>query len=93
MLAGLGVYALALHAFGTSWRLGIDRQTSGDLVNGRIFARSRNPVYLALSLLTLGASLVPGRLVLLLLAGVFPIYFPHLVRREERFLADQCGEA
>jgi protein-S-isoprenylcysteine O-methyltransferase Ste14 len=93
MAAGLAVYGLALHAFGSSWRLGIDRERAGVLVTGGIFGRSRNPVYLGLALLVVGVFLVLGRLVLLLLAIVFLVYFQFLIRREERFLAEHYGNA
>jgi protein-S-isoprenylcysteine O-methyltransferase Ste14 len=93
MVAGLVVYGLALHAFGSSWRLGIDRDRPGALVTGGIFARSRNPVYLGLALLAFGVFLVLGRLVLLLLATVFLVYFQFLIRREQRFLAEHYGNA
>lgn len=91
--AGLLVYGLALHAFGSSWRLGIDRERPGSLVTGGIFARSRNPVYLGLALLAAGTFLVLDRLVLLLLAIAFPLYLRHMVRREERFLAQHYGDS
>lgn len=93
LAAGLLVYALALRAFGASWRLGIDRERPGALVTGGIFARSRNPVYLGLLLLALGSFLVLGRLILLLLAAVFALYFRQLVAREERFLLGHYGDA
>jgi protein-S-isoprenylcysteine O-methyltransferase Ste14 len=93
MLAGLVVYGLALHALGSAWRLGIDRERSGELVTHGIFARSRNPVYLGLTLLAAGVFLALGRPVLLLLAGVFWIYFRHLVAREEEFLREHYGDA
>jgi protein-S-isoprenylcysteine O-methyltransferase Ste14 len=93
MAAGLVVYGLALCAFGSSWRLGIDRDRPGVLVTGGIFARSRNPVYLGLALLAAGVFLVLGRLVLLVLAIVFLVYFRFLIRREERFLVEHYGDA
>lgn len=93
MATGLAVYGLALQAFGSSWRLGIDRDRPGALVTGGIFGRSRNPVYLGLALLSGGVFLALGRLVLLVLAILFVVYFRFLVRREERFLAEQYGEA
>jgi protein-S-isoprenylcysteine O-methyltransferase Ste14 len=92
MAAGLVVYGLALRAFGSSWRLGIDRDRPGELVTNGVFTRSRNPVYLGLELLAAGSFLVLGRLVLLLLALVFAIYFQRLVRREERFLVQHYGD-
>jgi protein-S-isoprenylcysteine O-methyltransferase Ste14 len=93
MTAGIAVYGLALRAFGSSWRLGIDRDRPGPLVTGGIFARSRNPIYLGLTLLAVGVFLVVGRLVLLLLAITWPVYCHFLVRREERFLMQHYGDA
>jgi len=93
MAAGLGLYGLALDAIGSSWRLGIDRERPGVLVTCGIFTRSRNPVYLGLTLLAVGVFLVLGRLVLLVLAVVFVVYFQFLIRREERFLAEHYGDA
>ncbi len=93
MTLGIAVYGLALRAFGSSWRLGIDRDRPGPLVTGGVFARSRNPIYLALTLSTVGVFLVLGRLVLLLLAIMGAVYFHFLVRREERFLTQQYGDS
>jgi protein-S-isoprenylcysteine O-methyltransferase Ste14 len=93
MAAGLVSYGLALHALGASWRMYIDRDPSGELVTRGIFARSRNPIYLGLTLLAAGVFLALGRLVLLLVAGVFWSYFVHLVRREEQFLRERYGDA
>lgn len=92
MATGLVVYGLALHAFGSSWRLGIDRERPGPLVTRGIFGRSRNPIYLGLVLLAVGAFLVLGRLVLLVLALLFAAYFQLVIRREERFLAERHGD-
>ena len=93
MTAGIAVYGFALYAFGSSWRLGIDRDRPGPLVTVGIFARSRNPIYLGLTLLAVGAFLVVGRLVLLLLAIMDVVYFHFLIRREERFLTQHYGDA
>lgn len=93
MTAGIVVYGLALRAFGSSWRLGIDRDRPGPLVTAGIFARSRNPIYLGLTLLTVGVFLVLGRLVLLLLSIALVVYLHFLVRREERFLTQHYGDA
>ncbi len=92
MSAGIAVYGLALHAFGSSWRLGIDRDRPGTLVTGGIFSHSRNPIYLSLMLVAVGVFLVLGQLVLLLLAIVSSVYFHFLVRREERFLMQHYGD-
>lgn len=93
LLTGLVIYALALRAFGASWRLGIDRDTPGALVTDGIFAWTRNPIYVSLELLLTGSFLVQGRLVFLLLALVNMVLFHSLIRREERFLAQAYGES
>ncbi len=93
LATGLAAYGLALRAFGGSWRLGIDRERPGALVTGGIFARSRNPIYLALTLLAVGSFLVLDRLVLGILAALFALYFRQLIRREEAFLREHYGEA
>ena len=92
LVAGLVVYGLALQAFGPSWRFTIDREHAGELMTGGIFARTRNPIYLGLSLLAFGSSLLLGRPILLVLTLVFVVYFAHLIRREEAFLRAHYGE-
>jgi hypothetical protein len=91
--AGVGLYVLALRDLGASWRFTIDRERSGELVTTGVFAFSRNPIYLALALLALGVSLALFSLLLILLACAALLYFQHLIRREERFLAAHYGEA
>lgn len=93
LLLGLAVYGLALYAFGTSWRLGIDREKPGALVTHGVFARSRNPIYVGLDLLAIGAFLIRGRLLFLLLAVVLVGLLHRQIRREERFLEDHYGDA
>jgi demethylmenaquinone methyltransferase/2-methoxy-6-polyprenyl-1,4-benzoquinol methylase len=90
---GVSLYVLALRDFGASWRFTTDRERPGELVTTGVFALSRNPVYLALTLLALGVSLALGSAALILLVCAAPLYFQHLIRREERFLAAHCGEA
>jgi len=93
LVASVVIYLLALRAFGDSWRIGIDREHPGPLVTGGIFAWSRNPVYVSLNLLAIGAFLTLGRAALLVLAPVIAIFFDLLIRREERFLAATYGDA
>jgi protein-S-isoprenylcysteine O-methyltransferase Ste14 len=93
MLGGFLLWLAAMRAMGSSWRIGIDRDTPGMLVTQGIFARTRNPIYAGFILLMIGGCLMQGRLILLLLASIV-IPLLHLqVRREERFLARAHGEA
>lgn len=93
LVASVLLYVAALRAFGTSWRLGIDRERPGALVTGGIFAWTRHPIYVSLDLLILGSVLVQGRLILLLLALLHVGMFHQLMLREERFLAEKYGAA
>jgi len=85
--AGVALYVLALRDLGLSWRFTIDRERPGELVTHGIFARSRNPIYVALMLLAAGVALMLGSPLLIVLACACPLYFALLVRREETFLA------
>jgi protein-S-isoprenylcysteine O-methyltransferase Ste14 len=93
MVAGLGMYVAALGAFGDSWRLGIDREKAGALVTTGIFARSRNPIYLALDLLLFGSFAVQGRALFGVLAVLTAGLLHELILREERFLQAHYGAA
>jgi protein-S-isoprenylcysteine O-methyltransferase Ste14 len=100
LAAGVVLYAAALLAMGDSWRMGIDRDAhrspdsgqSATLVTTGVYARSRNPIYLAFDLIFLGSFAVHGR-VILLIAAVVLVPFLHVqILREERFLAAVYGE-
>lgn len=91
-LAGLVIYGLALRAMGASWRIGIDRDRPGALITSGIFAWSRNPIYVSLDLLAIGAFLIQGRLIFLLFAIAFLGVFHVQIRREERFLSEAYRE-
>jgi protein-S-isoprenylcysteine O-methyltransferase Ste14 len=91
--AAVALYVVALRDLGLSWRFTIDRERPGELVTHGIFARSRNPIYVALMLLAAGVALMLGSPLLVALACACPLYFATLVRREEAFLARHYGQA
>jgi protein-S-isoprenylcysteine O-methyltransferase Ste14 len=91
LLAAPVLFAAALRSFADSWRIGIDREQPGPLVTGGAFAWNRNPIYTAFDLIIIGAFLVHGRGVFLLL-GISLVLLVHgIVLREERFLQKQYG--
>jgi len=92
-VAAVALYALALRDLGLSWRFTIDRERPGELVTHGVFARTRNPIYVALMLLAAGVALMLGSPLLIALACGCPLYFGALVRREEAFLAGHYGRA
>lgn len=95
VLLGVAValYAVALRAFGRSWRLGIDREKPGPLATGGVLAWSRNPLFLAFDLLLTGTFLVAGRPPFLLLGIAVAAVLHAQILREERFLSSAYGEA
>ena len=100
LAAGVAVFALAMRAMGVSFRMGIDRAAPGSqaglepaaLVTHGIFARSRNPIYLAFDLISLGSFAIHGRVVFLLAAIAMAAAFHVQILREERFLAAAYGD-
>lgn len=91
-LGGVALYVRAMLDMGASWRFTIDRSRAGTLVTSGVFARSRNPIYLALALVALGIALAVGSALAILLACAAPPYLHVLVLREERFLSAHYGE-
>jgi protein-S-isoprenylcysteine O-methyltransferase Ste14 len=93
VLAAPVLFAAALRSMGTSWRIGIDRRQPGQLVTSGVFGWSRNPIYLAFDLVVIGAFLIHGRVVYLILGAAVVLLIHAVVLREERFLDAQYGEA
>jgi protein-S-isoprenylcysteine O-methyltransferase Ste14 len=93
ILAAPVLFTAALRSMGTSWRIGIDREQPGPLVTGGLFAWSRNPIYLAFDLVAIGAFLIHGRVIFLILGAAIVLLIHAVVLREERFLEADYGEA
>jgi len=89
--AGLVIFALALAAFGTAWRVGIDEEKSNELVTGGIFAFSRNPIFLFMDMFFLGVFLVyPDWIFLAFFVG-FALGIHRQILNEEKFLRTRFG--
>ena len=85
-------FALAFLHMGRSWRIGIDEDAREELVTHGLFAWSRNPIFLALDLLALGAALQTGK-PLFLVGAVLVMVGVHVqILREEAFLRTALGE-
>jgi protein-S-isoprenylcysteine O-methyltransferase Ste14 len=93
VVSGLGLFALALAAFGDGWRVGIDTEHSGELVTRGVFGISRNPIFVFMNAYAVGTFLLSGRLVFLIFALLAVAALHSQIRREEAFLEDAYGEA
>ena len=90
---GLIIFILAFFSFGNSWRIGIDREKSGALVTKGIFSITRNPIFVAFDLMSLGIFLVNGTWFFLVFALLALITVHSQILREEKFLTQRYGEA
>jgi protein-S-isoprenylcysteine O-methyltransferase Ste14 len=89
--AGLGVLALSLVSFGTSFRVGIDVEQPDQLVTSGIFGFTRNPMYVAFGSVLLGQFLVfPHWIRLVYFVGAV-LLFHRQVLREEGFMRQHYG--
>ena len=86
------LYLLALHSMKASWRIGIDRESGGDLVTGGVYRYSRNPIYVMMVMITFGVFLMSGSLLFLLAMFATTVYVHIQIRSEERFLSNKYGE-
>ena len=92
LIAAPILFAASIHSLGISWRMGVDRQSPGPLMTGGLYAWSRNPIYAAFDLAFLGAFLIHGRTILLLLAVALILQLHGIILREERFLTERFGD-
>lgn len=92
VVVGLGIFIYALASFGTSWRVGIDTQTPGDLVTTGIFAFSRNPIFVFIDLYFVGTFLINGTLIFLFFAGLMLLGLHYQIVQEEKFLTQTYGD-
>ena len=91
VIFGLVTFILAFFSFGSSWRIGIDRQTPGTLVTEGIFSITRNPIYLAFDLLFVGIFLINGTWFFMIFTLLAIVACHFQILREEEFLRRQYG--
>ncbi len=90
---GLLLFILALAAFGSSWRVGIDDERPGDLVTKGVFSLTRNPIFVALDLFLVGTFLVYSNLFFLVFALGAALGIHHQIVQEERHLLRCYGDS
>lgn len=93
LFGSVGLFTWALVSFGSSWRVGIDRELPGALVTEGVFSYTRNPIFLAMDAFFTGTFLVQGT-AFFLAAALIAIVGTHAqILQEEEFLARRYGEA
>jgi protein-S-isoprenylcysteine O-methyltransferase Ste14 len=94
LLCGLGLALLgwSLVSFGQSFRVGIDLETTDRLVTTGAFGLTRNPIYVAFSIILLGQFLVFPNWILLLYTCAGEWLFHRQILREEEFLKKHYRE-
>jgi protein-S-isoprenylcysteine O-methyltransferase Ste14 len=85
MILGGGLIIAAQMGMGSSWRIGLDRERTG-LVTTGLFAWSRNPTFLGMMAVVLGAFLVAPTAVTAAVFSVAWVAFSVQIRTEEEHL-------
>lgn len=89
--AGLGLMVATLVPFSSSFRIGIDTERPDNLITTGVFAHSRNPMYVAFTVVLSGEFLVLPHWLPLLYLFAFVALFHRQVLREEAYLASHYG--
>jgi protein-S-isoprenylcysteine O-methyltransferase Ste14 len=89
IFVGLIVFCLALISFNSSWRVGIDTVSPGDLITTGVFSVSRNPIFLSMDLYFLGTFLIYNNLFFLMCFICIAVGFQFQIRQEETFLIER----
>lgn len=94
-LEGLGivVFVIASRQMKSSWRAGVDSQSSDALIHSGLFSVSRNPVYLSMFLFLAGTVLVIGTFPILGYAVIGAGLIHFQVRQEEKAMRQRFPDA
>jgi len=92
IFVGLIVFCLSLISFNSSWRVGIDTVSPGDLITTGVFSVSRNPIFLSMDLYFLGTFLIYSNLFFLMCFVCIALGFQFQIRQEETFLIERYGD-
>jgi protein-S-isoprenylcysteine O-methyltransferase Ste14 len=92
-LAGLAMLLWSLISFGRSFRIGIDTDRPGTLIVEGIFALSRNPIYVAFTMILFGEFLIFANWISLIYLVAAVALMHRQVLREEEYLKWHHGPA
>ena len=85
-------FGITLNAFGKSFRVGIDENTTGKLITNGTFSISRNPIYLAFIAFLGGILITYPSIISAILLVFMTIMIHRQILREEKFLKKHYGE-
>lgn len=83
----------SLVSFRQSFRIGIDTERPDSLITDGVFAFSRNPIYVAFSIILLGQFLIFPNWIMLIYIGAAAWLVHRDVLREEQYLRGHFGQA
>jgi protein-S-isoprenylcysteine O-methyltransferase Ste14 len=92
-LVGLILILWSLISFQESFRIGIDTDHPDRLIMDGVFAFSRNPIYVAFTIIMIGEFLIFSNWITLIYIGAGTWVFHRQVLREEKYLRRHYGEA
>ena len=92
IFVGLIVFCLSLISFNSSWRVGIDTVSPGDLITTGVFSVTRNQIFLSMDLYFLGTFLIYSNLFFLMCFVCIALGFQFQIRQEETFLIERYGD-
>ncbi|MEW6104467.1 MAG: isoprenylcysteine carboxylmethyltransferase family protein [bacterium] len=92
IVLGFVIFIWALISFGSSWRVGIDKQRPGQLVISGIFKITRNPIFIFLDLYFVGTWLIYTNLFFLISSVLVMVGIHYQILQEEKFLITQYGD-
>ena len=88
---GLILFASALVSFGSSWRVGIDKENGGRLVTSGVFGKTRNPIFLFMDLFFFGIFLVYPNWFFLAFSVCTAFFIHRQILNEEKYLRVKFG--
>lgn len=89
---GLILFIIAMLHMRSSWRVGIDKTTSTELVMNGIYRYSRNPAFVGFDLMFIGLFLTYLNYVTLFICLINIVFLHLLIRQEERHLEGVFGD-
>lgn len=91
IVIGYIIFVLSLIAFGNSWRIGIDKNNPGKLVQSGIFSITRNPIFVYMDLYYIGTAMINPNLFFIIFALIVIIGLHYQILLEEKYLESKYG--